>query len=243
MPSDASGNYSLPVGYLAASGGTIQITQHNPPMEDIAQALTDRIMASGAKPMSGPLKLADGALATPALVFNSATGTGWYKTTNGWGFAVANVLIFELTASGIVFADNHGDAAAGAVGEFISSSVTLGSAVPLSSTVPTDITSISLTPGDWDVWGTIQNFPGAGSLLVDILGWIHTVSGTIPTAPNGGAYVLQAYAFPANAVMALPVGQKRLSLAVTTNVFLSMRTTQSAAGQSGYGFIGARRVR
>lgn len=101
MPSDASGNFSLVPGYLAVTGQPIEATQHNPPLEDIAAGLTQRVMASGAKPMTGPLLLADGAITEPGLVFNSAQGVGWYKTTNGWGFAVGGVLVVEITSAGI----------------------------------------------------------------------------------------------------------------------------------------------
>lgn len=100
MPTDANGTYSLPPGYEATTGETIEASQHNPPLEDIETALTQRMMASGVKPMSGPLLLADGTVANPALAFNSAQGTGWYKTTNGWGFAIGGALVFELTANG-----------------------------------------------------------------------------------------------------------------------------------------------
>lgn len=57
MPSDVSGNYSLPAGYLAVAGTTILTTQHNPIFQDVAQGLTDRIMANGAKAMTAELTL------------------------------------------------------------------------------------------------------------------------------------------------------------------------------------------
>lgn len=58
MPSDIAGNYSLPSGYLAVAGTTILTTQHNPIFQDVAQGLTDRIMANGAKAMTAELTLA-----------------------------------------------------------------------------------------------------------------------------------------------------------------------------------------
>lgn len=58
MPSDIAGNYSLPAGYLAVAGTTILTTQHNPIFQDVAQGLTDRIMANGAKAMTAELTLA-----------------------------------------------------------------------------------------------------------------------------------------------------------------------------------------
>lgn len=57
MPSDIVGTYSLPAGYLATAGTTILTTQHNPIFQDVAQGLTDRIMANGAKAMTGELTL------------------------------------------------------------------------------------------------------------------------------------------------------------------------------------------
>ena len=99
-PSDANGNYSLPDGYLAVTGDTILASQHNPPLEDLAGSMTQRLMASGAKPMSGPLKASDGSASAPALTFNSATSTGIYKTTNGIGFSIGGVQTAELVAGG-----------------------------------------------------------------------------------------------------------------------------------------------
>lgn len=56
-PSDSSGNYSLVSGYAGVANTPILTSQHNPVLEDIAAALTARIMASGAKAMTGPLTL------------------------------------------------------------------------------------------------------------------------------------------------------------------------------------------
>ena len=99
-PSDANGNYSLPDGYLATTGETILASQHNPPLEDLAESMTQRLMASGAKPMTGALKASDGAVGAPALTFNTATSTGIYKTSSGIGFAVGGVQVAELIAGG-----------------------------------------------------------------------------------------------------------------------------------------------
>jgi hypothetical protein len=46
MPS-SNGVYSLPPGYLAATGTTIQVSQHNPIFEDVAAALTLRLSRDG----------------------------------------------------------------------------------------------------------------------------------------------------------------------------------------------------
>ena len=53
MPVDSNGNYSLPPGYLAIPGQTILATQHNPPLEDIAAALSQVVYRSGVAPFGG----------------------------------------------------------------------------------------------------------------------------------------------------------------------------------------------
>lgn len=57
MPFDSNGNHSLPSGYLAVTGQTIQASQHNPPLEDVSSSLSQTLLRSGAAPMSGPLNM------------------------------------------------------------------------------------------------------------------------------------------------------------------------------------------
>ncbi len=102
MPRDSNGIYSLPPGYLAVTGEIIQPSQHNPPLEDIASALTGSLPRSGSAPMGGPVRLVDGTLSAPAVAFNSALSTGFMKTANGIGFVIAGVLAAEIGASGFV---------------------------------------------------------------------------------------------------------------------------------------------
>jgi hypothetical protein len=104
MPS-SNGVYSLPPGYLATTGQTILVSQHNVPFEDVAAALTARVMRDGSAPMTGPLKLADGTAAGPALAFASATGTGLHKSANGIGFDVLGSFVAEIGPNGFILGD------------------------------------------------------------------------------------------------------------------------------------------
>jgi hypothetical protein len=56
-PFDSGGTYSLPSGYTAVADTTILTTQHNPPLEDIAAALTACVKRNGAGAMTGLLTL------------------------------------------------------------------------------------------------------------------------------------------------------------------------------------------
>lgn len=57
MPRSGSGSYSLPPVYLATPGTTVRSEQHNVPLRDIEQALTDSIPRNGSAPMTGNLPM------------------------------------------------------------------------------------------------------------------------------------------------------------------------------------------
>lgn len=146
----------------------------------------------------------------------------------------------QLIAQGTQTNDN---AAAGDIGEIISSTVLAGASVPLTSSVAADITSIALTGGDWDVWGNIVTNPNAATTSTFTSGWISATSATFPTAPNSGAYAAFSLSTGAGAALGIPVGTTRISLAGATTIFLSCFVTFSVSTMGGYGYIGARRVR
>lgn len=56
MPT-VNGIYSLPPGSLVTEGETILPSQHNPPLQDIAENLTSRMMRDGSSPMTGDLTM------------------------------------------------------------------------------------------------------------------------------------------------------------------------------------------
>lgn len=80
IPRDPSGQYSLPSTYFATAGQTIRTEQHNPPLEDLAQAVTASLARDGRGGMVGPLdmgtfpvrNLAPGSAATDAATVGQA---------------------------------------------------------------------------------------------------------------------------------------------------------------------------
>lgn len=147
------------------------------------------------------------------------------------------------STSGIIGTTTNDNAAAGSVGEYISSSVAAGSAVSLTNNAVANVTSISLTAGDWELSGNVVTNPAGSTVTTILAGWISTVSATLPTFPNGGAYTQTMVSATAGSVGAAPITTTRLSLASTTTVYLSLVAAFSAGTLGGYGFIGARRVR
>lgn len=132
-------------------------------------------------------------------------------------------------------------AAAGKVGEVISSDIPSSSSITVASNTATNITSISLTAGDWDVSGTIAT--AATATILYLVGGASGTTGTLPARELGVA--LNYSAAPgtnADNSYALPV--VRFSLASTTSVFLVVQ--QGSTGSSAlniYGYIFARRSR
>lgn len=57
MPRDAQGQYSLPSGTLVSAGQTIQVSQHNPAMSDIAAGLSESLSRTGMGTMQATLDM------------------------------------------------------------------------------------------------------------------------------------------------------------------------------------------
>lgn len=57
MPRGTDGSYSLPSGTLVNVGQDIIPSQHNPPFQDVGQALTDSLSRSGRGNMQAPLNM------------------------------------------------------------------------------------------------------------------------------------------------------------------------------------------
>ncbi len=159
--------------------------------------------------------------------------------------ATFTTVTFSPTTGGIVGTTTNDNAGAGKVGEFIESEVLVGAAVSLTSTVSKDITTISLTAGDWDVSGAVALTTNAATITQVVSGWITTTANTQPTTPNKGAIVVTEPQASAGfgSGYATPVGTIRLSLSGTTTVSLGINANFSINTANGYGYIRARRMR
>ena len=129
-------------------------------------------------------------------------------------------------------------AAAGKLGEVITSNIASGSAVGLTTGVSANVTSISLTAGDWDVYGWVGTNP-AGSTTTITLG-----AGISATTANLGSF---ASKFSTNASAGvsngIPIATQRISLASTTTYYLVANVSFGVSTLGAYGYITARRVR
>lgn len=192
-----------------------------------------------------------------AIVANNTTGafTSTVFISNGAGGTTGNGLVIPQgtnnNAAVLLFTDGVTDvwsaetsgatvcttaadnAVAGRIGEYITANA---SGVAMTTATPVNVTSISLTAGDWDVIGSISI---AGNLNLTIAGaGISTVSATLGAATT--QCQLQGPAFTAYTG---PTPNVRLSLAATTTVYLVASATFASSTASATGLIRARRVR
>ena len=185
------------------------------------------------------------AIVTPAVSDEIAvvqSGITYRETITQLGTLVAllnNDVTFSTvtspTTGGIVGTTTNDDTDAGNVGEFVTSAVTT---VAITTATDTDVTSISLTAGDWDVWGSILTEPAATTTQSIVSAGINTTSATMPAM-----YATSANAYTASLAKSQIAPQIRLSLGSTTTVYLVANVTYATSTLTIAGTLSARRVR
>lgn len=197
---------------------------------------------AGGGDVTGPASSTDNAAAR----FDSTTG----KIIQNSALIVADTT-GSLSRSGnggipVQGTNTNDSAASGFVGEYLSAEITVGSAVSLSSGTAANVTSVSLTAGDWDVYGTIIYPNGATTRVFAASASLSLTSATSDSSADrmnrmaisgSGAWT------PGASEFRLGVAGARFSLASTTTVFLVATGIFDTSTLSAYGKIWARRAR
>jgi hypothetical protein len=111
----------------------------------------------------------------------------------------------------------------------------------MSSNAATNVTSISLTAGDWNVWGNIS-FVTLGTTPTGINGWVSSTSAAIPDQSLRNGLNFSAAAGLTNG-SGITVPMQRFSLASTTTIYLSGFLSNTSGTGTACGGIYARRMR
>lgn len=181
---------------------------------------------------------------------SGASGTGSFAGTTSptfvtpvLGASSATSLAFSST-SGIIGTTTNDSAAAGSVGEFVISTVASGAAVSLVSATAKTITSVSLSAGDWNVWGNIGFLPGAGTTMSALAVGVNNVDNTFPDQTTGSASAtIFNLTFNAASSQNFSCNPVRVSLAAPATYYLIGFGTFAVNTLTAYGSIMARRVR
>lgn len=245
---------------FAVSGGTADAIQLTQTANQSAFAFAAGQFASflpTATPTGGVTLAVNGQTAVPLYYADGVTqcgvgawsgGTGiiliaYNPALNGTqgGYVLVNV---QSTPGQLLGTATNDNATTGNVGEDVSATIALGSAVALNNGTAADIGSIALGAGDWDVWGCIFFAPQSGTTTTRLAGSIGTASGVIPAFPgNGAAAQWQGSITAVTGLTSLSLVPARLSEAAPFTAYLTAVAAFSGGSLSGFGVIHGRRVR
>ncbi len=207
-------------GQMLQSGGASALPAYSTSTYPATNAINTLLYASSANVMAALATVNSGVLVT------SAGGVPSISTTLPAALTIPQPNIVGTTT--------NNNAAVGSVGELISSIISSASSVSIANNTATNVTTISLTAGDWDV-----TFVPTATLTY-ISGWISLVSAT----PLDASLTTQLGApFTATGSLGVTVPYSRISISTTTTVYLTGFTTITAGTATVCGGIYARRAR
>lgn len=180
----------------------------------------------------------------------------WYGAPNG---ARHTLPVFTLQASlnmitgaftpsqtgGIVGTTTNNSANAGSVGELLTATIaTPGTSLTTATPANVILTPfLSLTAGDWDVWGTCCFLPAATTSITQIAFGISATSATLPAAGSGLYQQTMAATVPGAIPQCEHTMMTRVSIASTTPYYLVAQAAFTVSTLSAFGTLYARRVR
>ena len=151
------------------------------------------------------------------------------------GAATFTSIAFSPTTGGVIGTATNDNVSAGDIGEVISSQITAASPNTVTTATPTNLTSISLTAGDWDVFGSISC---TGTTITQYQGAINTTSATLPD----NSLLSSGVPLATSTVIGVDVLPQRINVSTNTTVYLVVNFTGTGTLHAS-GTITARRVR
>jgi hypothetical protein len=202
--------------------------------------LSNTFSGTGAAPLNSPtftgtVTIPSGASISGYAPLASPTFTGTVTTAA----LTATGNFTPSQTAGIVGTTTNNNANAGSVGEYVTAT---GTTVSMTNATPVNITSVSLTAGDWDVSGGIQWNP-AGTTTVAILRGSTSNTSAANGTFDASTLLAPAGGFVTGQVEMSGVPVTRYSLASTTTIYLVGTPTFGVSTMTASGVIRARRVR
>jgi hypothetical protein len=180
------------------------------------------------------LKVADGQATDVTFTLPAVDGSAnFVMKTNGSG-----ALSFT-NGSQIAGTATNDDASAGNIGEYMSSVIPAASGVSISTTTATNMTTLSLTAGDWDVYGNITFTAASGTPITSAYCWLSTTSASLPDTGLIGGWDSTA----GSTARGMTAPFLRVSVSSTTTVYISGLVVFGSSTVKMTGGIFARRRR
>lgn len=180
-------------------------------------------------------------LATTAFVENEfasppALGSTTPAAVSATTITASSTITPSQTA-GIVGTTAVNNANAGSIGEYVTAT---SGAVSIASASPTNITSISLTAGDWEVSGSFVYSAAAATATSFVIGGASLTTVTLPATVLSAAL---AAGFPVGTTVSLAIPQQRVNVSATTTVFMVVQANFTVSTATVTANLRARRVR
>lgn len=178
-----------------------------------------------------------------------ASGAATVTATTGTGSPVLNTSP-TITTPAIVGPTNGAAAAAGNVGEVICAQVTNGGSptgcatnsstpVSLSSGITANVTSITLTPGNWRIWGQVLTIPAGSTTQSYVAGALGPNSASFSGVK---AQFVLPYAASAGSAVGGALGAMPVRVTTNTTYYLVVGSTFAVSTNAAIGFIVAQRT-
>ena len=134
---------------------------------------------------------------------------------------------------------------AGCVGETITATIATPGTSLTTATSANVITTpfLSLTAGDWDVWGTCCFLPAATTSFTQIACGINSVSATLPAAGSGLLQETHAALIPTAIPQCFTIPMIKVSISATTPYYLVAQAAFTVSTMTAFGTLYARRIR
>lgn len=236
---------------LAFGATTVPVQLLNPTGSSAGQAIVST-GSSSAPAWGGP----SAAVLTGVTQYNVAVGGptglafigpgssgGFLISTGSSSYPAFGNTVSTLTATGLITPSggiagvtNGSAAGAGQIGELITNSA---SGVSLTSGVNVNCTSINLTAGDWNVWGSAYFLPAASTTQAQIIAGVSTTSATLPAIPN---YSVLTISIPAGNVESQIAPHQVVNVSSSTTAYLVVNASFSISTETASCKIFARRM-
>jgi hypothetical protein len=149
-----------------------------------------------------------------------------------------------IVAGQLLGTATNDNASAGNVGEIITASLSSAAAIALTSGTITNVTSITLSAGDWDITGGGYFVPAGAATSITRWGYsMETSSNTFVQTPENSWIQSVAAVTPGANPCGQPLPTLRVSSSISVTYYLNGVSVFTSSGLSAYGSLRARRAR